>query len=305
MVRRMPWPSRRRACPRSSSARAAAVTTGRTSGSRSTPWGVTGARWSTSRAACPAASPTRRSCAPWRAASHERRSLALRARFAGSNRPGGDSPARGCPVNAGERPPRAGRRLLVRALLAAILTISLSATAVASAVLLEVHSVVQEFSNSGGEGRTVINVPEVDPSEAGGPRTFLLLGTDQRYAERKLKIKPRSDTILLVRVDPRAKRIAVMSIPRDLKVNLPGAGVNKINAAYEIGGPRKTVVTIKKLMEDATGEKFPINNVISVSFGGFQRAVDYVGGVYVDVDRRYYNDNTTAAPGEAYATIDV
>jgi hypothetical protein len=45
--------------------------------------------------------------------------------------------------------------------------------------------------------------------------------------------------------------------------------------------------------------------VINVNFGGFKRAVNYVGGVYIDVDRRYYNDNTTAAPGEAYAAIDV
>ena len=180
----------------------------------------------------------------------------------------------------------------------------MSATAVASAVLLEVKSVVTEFSG-GKEGRTVITVPEVDRADAGDPRTFLVLGTDARYADRVAKIKPRSDTILLVRVDPDAKRIAVMSLPRDLKVNVPGAGTNKINAAYEIGGPRKTIVTIKKLFRDATGENFPINNVVSVSFGGFQRAVNYVGGVYVDIDRRYYNDNTTAAYGENYATIDV
>ncbi len=96
-----------------------------------------------------------------------------------------------------------------------------------------------------------------------------------------------------------------MSLPRDLKVQIPGAGTGKINSAYEIGGPRKTVATIKRLFEEATGEDFPINNVINVNFGGFKRAVNYVGGVYIDVDRRYYNDNTTAAPGEAYAAIDV
>ena len=202
-----------------------------------------------------------------------------------------------------DRPPKPGRGVLLRALLAAILTICLSATAVASAVLLEVKDVVNEFSG-GKQGRTVIKVPEIDRAEAGDPRTFLILGTDARYADRQLKIKPRSDTILLVRVDPDKQRIAVMSIPRDLKVTVPGAGTNKINAAYEIGGPGKTVSTIKKLFADA-GEKFPINNVVSVSFGGFRRAVDYVGGVYVDIDRRYYNDNTTAAAGENYATIDV
>jgi LCP family protein required for cell wall assembly len=203
-----------------------------------------------------------------------------------------------------DRPPRPGRGVLIRALLAGILTISLSATAVASAVLLEIDDVVSEFTGP-EEGRTTIDIPEVTRAEAGDPRTFLILGTDERYGDRKLKIKPRSDTILLARVDPDSNRIAVMSIPRDLKVKIPGAGTDKINAAYEIGGPRKTVATIKRLFEDATGKDFPINNVVSVSFGGFRRAVNYVGGVYVDIDRRYYNDNTTAAYGQDYATIDV
>jgi LCP family protein required for cell wall assembly len=200
--------------------------------------------------------------------------------------------------------PHPGRGLLLRALIAGILTIALSATAVASTVLLEIHSVVEDFVGP-EQGRTAIDIPEVTRADAGDPRTFLILGSDERYGDRKLKVKPRSDTIMLARVDPDSKRIAVMSIPRDLKVQIPGAGTGKINSAYEIGGPRKTVATIKRLFEDATDEDFPINNVINVNFGGFRRAVNYVGGVYVDIDRRYYNDNTTAAPGEAYAAIDV
>ncbi|WP_084284251.1 LCP family protein [Solirubrobacter soli] len=203
----------------------------------------------------------------------------------------------------GDKVPRPGRGVLVRALIAGVLTITLSATAVASTVLLEVQSVVHDFIGP-EQGRTAIDIPEVTRADAGDPRTFLILGSDARYGDKKLKIKPRSDTIMLARVDPDAKRIAVMSIPRDLKVAIPGAGEGKINSAYEIGGPSKTVATIKRLFKDA-GEDFPINNVINVNFGGFRRAVNYVGGVYVDVDRRYYNDNTTAAPGEAYATIDV
>jgi LCP family protein required for cell wall assembly len=198
--------------------------------------------------------------------------------------------------------PHPGRGVLLRALIAGLLTIALSATAVASTVLLEIDDVVKTFTQ---EGRTAIDIPEVSRAEAGDPRTFLILGSDERYGDRKLKIKPRSDTILLARVDPDTKRIAVMSLPRDLKVQIPGAGTGKINSAYEIGGPRKTVATIKRLFAAATGEDFPINNVINVNFGGFKRAVNYVGGVYIDVDRRYYNDNTTAAPGEAYAAIDV
>ncbi len=200
--------------------------------------------------------------------------------------------------------PRPGRSVLVRALIAGVLTIMLSATAVASAVLLEIHDVVSTFVGP-EQGRTEITIPEVTRADAGAPRTFLILGSDARYSDKAKGIKPRSDTILLARVDPDKKRIAVMSLPRDLKVSIPGAGKDKINAAYADGGPRKTVATIKKLFQDATGEDFPINNVINVNFGGFRRAVDYVGGVYVDIDRRYYNDNTTAGPGESFAAIDV
>jgi len=92
-------------------------------------------------------------------------------------------------VRSPDRPPRPGRGVLWRALLAAVLTISLSATAVASAVLLEVEDVVHEFN---AEGRTVFKAKEVDRAEAGDPRTFLILGTDERYADRQAKIKPRS-----------------------------------------------------------------------------------------------------------------
>jgi LCP family protein required for cell wall assembly len=202
----------------------------------------------------------------------------------------------------GDRPPRPGRGVLWRALIAGVLTISLSATAVASAVLLDVHKTIQTFTEG---GRTVVDIPEIDASEAGGPRTFLILGSDARYSDKKLGLKPRSDTLMLVRVDPHSKRIAVMSLPRDLKVKIPGIGTGKINEAYADGGPRKTVATVKKLFRDATNVNFPINGVINVNFNGFQRAVNYIGGVYVDVDRRYYNDNTTALAGENFATIDV
>jgi LCP family protein required for cell wall assembly len=194
--------------------------------------------------------------------------------------------------------------VLIRAAIAGALTIALSATAVASAVLLEIKDVTSAFLGP-AQGRRAIDIPEVTAAQAGDPRTFLILGSDARYADRKNGIKPRSDTILLVRADPHTKRIAVMSIPRDLKVKIPGHGTDKINAAYEVGGPRRTVETIKRLFEGATGQDFPINNVVNVNFGGFRRAVNYIGGVYVDVDRRYYNDNTTAGPGQGYATIDI
>ena len=199
-----------------------------------------------------------------------------------------------------ERVPNVGVGLIKRGLLAMVLVVAMSATALATTVVLEVDDVTKTFL---GQGRVQVDIPEITKADAGGARTILLLGSDARYEDKKLGLKPRSDTMLLVRADPDKDAITVMSIPRDLKADIPGHGSDKINAAFETGGERLTVRTIKKLFEDATGKDFPINNVISVEFGSFRRAVNYIGGVYVDIDRDYYNDNS--AGGEGYASIDV
>jgi polyisoprenyl-teichoic acid--peptidoglycan teichoic acid transferase len=196
--------------------------------------------------------------------------------------------------------PRLARGLLLRAALAGFLVISLSATAVATTGILEVSRVKDIFTR---KGRQAIEIPEVTRAEAGGPRTILMIGSDERFGDKKAGLKARSDTMILARINPRTNGIAVMSIPRDLAVTVPGVGDRqKINSSYESGGARLTVKTIRKFFEDASGQNFPINNVLIVSFGTFRRAVDYIGGVYVDVDRRYFNDNSA---GQNFATIDV
>jgi polyisoprenyl-teichoic acid--peptidoglycan teichoic acid transferase len=199
-----------------------------------------------------------------------------------------------------EKVPSVGAGLVKRGLLAMVLVVTMSATALATTVVLEVDDVAKTFL---GQGRVQVDIPEITKADAGGARTILLLGSDARYEDKKNGIKPRSDTMLLVRADPNRDAIAVMSIPRDLAVEVPGHGRDKINSAFENGGERLAVRTIKKLFEDATGKDFPINNVISVEFGSFRRAVDYIGGVYVDIDRDYFNDNSGG--GERYAAIDV
>lgn len=201
-----------------------------------------------------------------------------------------------------ERPPRVGRGVLWRGLLAAVLVMAMSGTALATYVIREVEQVKDAFV--GTEGREQIDIPEITKAEAGGARTILILGSDARYEDRKMGVKPRSDTMLLVRADPDKDAIALMSIPRDLKADIPGHGSWKINSAYESGGPRLTVRTIQKLFKDATGEDFEINNVINVDFRGFRKAVDYIGGVYIDVDRKYFNDKS-AGVGASYAKIDI
>ncbi len=202
----------------------------------------------------------------------------------------------------GERPPRVGLKLALRALLAALLVMVLTGTAVATVALRELDDFLDPLRR---DGRADIDVPELDIPDPGGPRTFMVLGSDAREGA-DAGMSPRSDTILLARADPDKDAIAVMSIPRDLKVEIPGHGEGKINSAFELGGkkggPRLVVRTVKKLFEDATGENFPITNVMIMDYGAFRRAVNYIDGVYVDFDRDYFNDNSS---GENYATIDI
>ena len=97
---------------------------------------------------------------------------------------------------------------------------------------------------------------------------------------------------MLLRLDPDRGLIAMMSIPRDLKVEIPGYGTDKFNDAYSYGGPKLTLQTVKQL----TG--LPINHVVNVDFLGFARAVNAIGCVYVDVDHRYYHSNVGLSPSE-------
>jgi polyisoprenyl-teichoic acid--peptidoglycan teichoic acid transferase len=131
----------------------------------------------------------------------------------------------------------------------------------------------------------------------GEPENILILGSDKRA---NLEEDPgRSDTTILLRLDPDRNAIAVMSIPRDLKVEIPGFGTEKFNAAYTYGGPRLTLRVVKEL----TG--LPINHVVNVDFLGFVRAVDAIGCVYTDVDRRYYHSNVGLPPSEQYSEINI
>ena len=179
-----------------------------------------------------------------------------------------------------------------RFLLAAVVVVAASAAAVATAALLEIKDDTTIFLGAGA-GKLPLKAGALDGVDAGGPQTILLLGSDQRYVDIKAKNPVRSDTIILLRLDPSKGATAVMSLPRDLKVRIPGHGTDKINAAYAIGGPTLAVKTIRSLLH------IPINHVVNVNFGGFRRAVDRLGCVYTDVDRRYFNDNRPPFGGGA------
>lgn len=169
----------------------------------------------------------------------------------------------------------------------ALLVIFAAAGATAVAAFREVDRVVNALKTHRGL-KLGADLAETDP---GKPQTLLLLGSDRRPKNNTdpAATGARSDTIMLIRLDPSKKAIAMMSLPRDLKVQIPGHRTDKINAAYEIGGPRLTLKTVKRL----TG--LSVNHVVNVDFQGFWAAVNAVGCVYTDIDRRYFNGSSSFA----------
>ncbi|MFL5843910.1 MAG: LCP family protein [Solirubrobacteraceae bacterium] len=201
-----------------------------------------------------------------------------------------------------DRIPSPGRSMLLRGALGGLIILVLTTAAVATAALLKVSDIVDKI-NRNGEG---ISQDSVTRAEAGQPQTFLILGSDRRFDEIKENnpalrkdVPARSDTMMLVRLDPDAAATSVLSLPRDLKVEIPGYGTDKLNASYAYGGPTLTVKTIKAL----TG--LDINHIININFGGFRAVINAIGCVYVDVDRRYYHSNEGLPLSERYAEIDI
>jgi LCP family protein required for cell wall assembly len=117
-----------------------------------------------------------------------------------------------------------------------------------------------------------------DGSLLSDPTTILVIGTDGGRAAGRGDAN-RADSLLLLRTDPGKHRIAYLSIPRDLRVEIPGYGTSKINAASQIGGPALTIETVRAL----TG--LSIDHVVVVDFDGFRELIDSLGGITVDVPK--------------------
>ncbi|CAN5155623.1 hypothetical protein BH09ACT13_BH09ACT13_00140 [soil metagenome] len=140
---------------------------------------------------------------------------------------------------------------------------------------------------------------QLDVPLPGRPAVALVVGYDHRLSDGK-GAPSRSDTMMLVRADPETDSISLLSFPRDLLVEIrcPGRAPfsAKINEAYVTCGPQGSLQTVKAL----TG--LDVNYLITVNFRGFVQIVDRLGGAWIDVDRRYFNDRSGPF---GYATIDL
>jgi LCP family protein required for cell wall assembly len=171
-----------------------------------------------------------------------------------------------------------GFPLWLRFLTASFLIVAAVAGATSASLILYLSDIANALKNHS-------EIQGLDPfltnTTTSGPQTILIIGSDKRNQAISGKFGL-SDTTMLLRLDPDRGAIALLSLPRDLKVDIPGAGTDKLNAAYSLGGPKLTLRTVKQL----TG--LQVNHLVNVDFTGFARAVNAIGCVYVDVDRRYY-----------------
>jgi polyisoprenyl-teichoic acid--peptidoglycan teichoic acid transferase len=176
-------------------------------------------------------------------------------------------------------PPPRKRRLRLRTALPLtlfLLVVLLVIWAVAS--YLSVRSGVRAANGRLDAGTRAALSPQ-DGLLINRPTVIALFGTDHASTIEDRQSARRSDSIMLVRTDPRRNRIAYLSIPRDLRVDIPGHGGGKINGAFQIGGPALALRAVKSF----TG--IPINHLAVVDFGNFEGLIDAIGGVTVRVPR--------------------
>jgi LCP family protein required for cell wall assembly len=146
-----------------------------------------------------------------------------------------------------------------------------------------------------GTASTNEDPPRFENSELDAPEwsnkervNVILLGTDRRENEPEVT---RTDTILVVSIDPVSKSAGMLSLPRDLWVNIPGYGFERINTAFAIGEYQKKgggPALLRRTLEGLLG--VPMHHYALVGFAGFRKVVDELGGVVVDVERPFRDD---------------
>jgi polyisoprenyl-teichoic acid--peptidoglycan teichoic acid transferase len=174
---------------------------------------------------------------------------------------------------------------------------------VAQVVLPTTSPTPQPVANELAAPAQANDVPEAIPTavpEPNGAQNILLVGVDARPGEEV----SRTDSIVLVHLDPHTGNVGMLSFPRDLWVNIPGYGKNRINTAYLTGerklGPGYGPALLKKTVGELTG--LPIDHFVMINFDGFKTVIDTLGGINVDVPKPI---DDAAYPTDDYRTIKI
>jgi len=131
--------------------------------------------------------------------------------------------------------------------------------------------------------------PAPQPEPEGRVINVLLLGLDENGG------RGRADTIMLLSVKEKTGQVAVVSIPRDARVEIPGRGPDKLNHAMAYNGE---IVLMKQTVEQLFG--VPVHHYVSTDFGGFAKIIDLLGGVTIDVEKRMIHSSVNRPPIDLY-----
>ncbi len=197
-------------------------------------------------------------------------------------------------------PRRSGMSVLGRVLAIVAAGVAALVVSLVGGIYLWLHESVAAVSAHSADVKaaqtTLDGVPPADKAAIA-----LVIGYDRRHGEAE-GTPSRSDTLMLLRADPQTDTISMLSLPRDMVVEVrcpDSVFTSKINAAYSTCGAKGALDTVRNL----TG--LPINYLITVNFRGFKKIVNTLDGVWVDVDRRYFNDNAGVSPEFGYAKINL
>lgn len=157
--------------------------------------------------------------------------------------------------------------------------------------VLSVERSASELRPEGPADEKTDGQPEPPPPASGEPLNVLILGVDRRPSEAEGS-SSRSDTIMLAQVSPGSGRVELLSVPRDLLVEVEPGVEDRINTAYTYGG----VEQAKAVVEDLTG--VPIDSHAIIDFEGFEEVIDAVGGVRVDVGSGQFPEKWHMGEGE-------
>ncbi|MBD0316925.1 MAG: LCP family protein [Thermoleophilia bacterium] len=205
-------------------------------------------------------------------------------RARGPIRPEKEAPSvRGDGTGRARKPPRSGRRWRRIVLLLLVGLVLLALVWALLGYLALRRGVGAANDRLDGDARRALT--PAHGSILSSATNVLVLGADvgKEFKGRDVG-RGRADSIMLVRTDPDADRVAYVSIPRDLRVEVPEHGLDKINSSYAVGGPALAVETVQAL----TG--LEINHVVVVDFASFRDVIDAVGGITVDNPRPIFSN---------------
>ena len=176
------------------------------------------------------------------------------------------------------------RSLLIRAVVAAVAFFGL---VVAAALLIALSPTLSRSLTA----FFVQTQPGAIPWNGTDPVNMVIVGLDQRANSNQ---PAHTDTIVVARVNPKNDSVRMLSIPRDLWVTIPGVGPDRINDAYQDGGTSLLIRTVEGVVN------MPVRYYVIIKFTGFEKVINAVGGVTINVKHAIYDPTYPAFTGYGY-----